>query len=207
MGAIASAVGNIFAGNKAAEGAEKAAKAVDKRYHEIKGMGKPYMDAGKDALDLYRTSVGLNGADKQSQYFANFQNDPGWQASMDHATRGLENSNAIRGRGYGGNVIAGLGDYLQKNMLDAYKTRQSQIGGLVDVGTGTLGTIAGAGTAAAGQQGQHLANAGYYKGAGIANAFNALEVGQGNASQAAAYGQGSGGGGLASAGNFLSFLG
>lgn len=207
MGAIASAFGNVFAGNKAAEGQEKAARKVEQRYQEIKGMGKPYMQAGTDALDLYRTSVGLNGADKQTDYFNNFQNDPGWQASLNHATRGLENSNAIRGRGYGGNVIAGLGDYLQKNMLDAYKTRQSQIGGLVDVGTGTLGTIANAGTQAAGTQAGHLANAGYYKGAGIANAFNALEVGQGNASQAAAYGQGSGGGGLASAGNFLSMFG
>jgi hypothetical protein len=207
MGAIASAVGNLFAGNTAAKGQEKAAKTVDKRYQEIKGMGQPYMQAGTDALDLYRTSVGLNGADKQSQFYNDFQTDPGWQASQDYAMRGLENSNAIRGRGYGGNLIGGLGDYLQKNMLDAYKTRQSQLGGLVDVGQGTLGTIANAGTQAAGAQAGHLANAGYYKGAGIANAFNALNTGQGNASQAAAYGQGSGGGGLASAGNFLSMFG
>ncbi len=204
MGAIASAAANLFAGNTAAKAQKQAAAAVDKRYQEIKGMGQPYMDAGTDALDTYRTSVGLNGADKQKEYFSNFQNDPGFQASQDYAQRGLENSNAIKGRGYGGNIIAGLGDYLQKNLLGAYQTRQSQLGGLVDTGRNTLGTIAGAGTNAANQQGQFLANAGYYQGAGIANAANALNVGGSNASQAGAYNQGSGGGGgLASAGNFL----
>lgn len=206
MGAIVSAAGNIIAGNQAASAQKKAAKAVEKRYQEIKGMGQPYMDAGTDALDTYRTSVGLNGAQRQTDYYNNFQTDPGFMASQNYAQRGLENSNAIRGRGYGGNVIAGLGDYLQKNMQGAYQTRQSQLGGLVDTGRSTLGTIAGAGTSAANTSGQMLANAGYYQGAGTANAFNALNQGGSNASQASAYGQGAGGGGLSSAGNYLSFL-
>lgn len=206
IGGIISGVGNIIAGNMAAKGQKAAARAADKRYQEIKGMGQPYLDVGTDALDLYRTSVGLNGADAQRDYFSNFQNDPGWQASTDYATRGLENLNAIKGRGYGGNAIAGLGDYLQKNMLDAYKTRQSQIGGLVDKGSSVLGTIATAGTSAAQTQAQGLANAGYYQGAGLANAGNAIMQGFNGGQQQGAYQQGASGGGLASAGNFLSSL-
>lgn len=207
IGGIISGVGNIIAGNKAAKAAKQAARLQQQRYEEIKGMGQPYLDAGADALDLYRTSVGLNGAQAQTDYFNNFQNDPGFKAAEDYATRGIENSNAIRGRGYGGNVIAGLGDYLQKNMLGAYQTRQSQLGGLVDTGRGTLGTIASAGTTAAQNQGTALQNAGYYQGAGLANAGNAIMQDYGNYQQASGYGAGASGGGLSSAGNFLGYLG
>lgn len=207
IGGIISGVGNIIAGNKAAKAAKQAARLQQQRYEEIKGMGQPYLDAGTDALDLYRTSVGLNGAQAQTDYFNNFQNDPGFKAAENYATRGIENSNAIRGRGYGGNVIAGLGDYLQKNMLGAYQTRQSQLGGLVDTGRGTLGTIASAGTTAAQNQGTALQNAGYYQGAGLANAGNAIMQDYGNYQQASGYGAGASGGGLSSAGNFLGYLG
>lgn len=207
IGGIISGVGNIIAGNQAAKAAKKAAQLQQARYQEIKDMGQPYMDAGTDALDMYRTSVGLNGAQAQTDYFNNFQNDPGFKAAQDYATRGIENSNALRGRGYGGNVIAGLGDYLQKNMLGAYQTRQSQLGGLVDTGRGTLGTIASAGTTAAQNQGQALQNAGYYQGAGLANAGNAFMQDYGNYQKMSGYGAGSSGGGLSSAGNFLGYLG
>jgi|ERR1700752_2924494 len=207
MGAVVSAVGNIIAGNTAAKAQKQAARQVEARYQEIKGMGQPYLDAGSDALDMYRASVGLNGIDAQKAFYQDFQTDPGFKASEDYSTRAILNSNALGGRGYGGNVVAGLGDYLQKNMLGAYQTRQSQLGGLVDTGRGTLGTIAGAGTSAANTSGQMLANAGYYQGAGIANAFNSLNQGNQNASQMAGYKSGASGGGLSSAGNFLSLFG
>lgn len=207
IGGIVSGIGNIVAGNKAAKAAKQAARLQQQRYEEIRGMGQPYLDAGSDALDMYRASVGLNGIDAQKAFYQGFQTDPGFQASQDYATRGLENSNAIRGRGYGGNVIAGLGDYLQKNMLGAYQTRQSQLGGLVDTGRGTLGTIASAGMTGAANQGQALQNAGYYQGAGLANAGNAFMQDYGNYQQASGYGAGASGGGLSSAGNFLGYLG
>lgn len=201
MGAIASiaasgigAVGNVIAGNQAAKAQKQAAALADKRYKEARTGLTPYMEAGTDALDTYRNSIGLNGADAQKQYYDNFQTDPGWQASQDYATRGLENSNAIQGRGYGGNVIAGLGDYLQKNMLDAYKTRQSQIGGLTDMGLNATTSLGNLGQGNAATQGQFLANAGYYQGAGTANAGNAINKGLSNYGQQQAYQSGSGGG-------------
>lgn len=195
IGSVIGAVGNVVAGNKAAKAQKAAAKLQQQQFEETKELLSPYTNAGEDALDYYKTSIGLNGYDAQRDWFQNFQTDPGWEASQNHAVRGLENTNAIRGRGYGGNVIAGLGDYLQKNMLDAYRTRQSQIGGLVDTGRGAAQSLAGYGQQSAQAQGGFLANAGYYQGAGLANAGNAITQGLQNSEQTAAYMLGGGLGG------------
>lgn len=204
IGGAIGAVGSIVGGNQAAKAQKQAARLQAQQFQQTKQLLSPYTTAGEGALDAYETSVGLNGLDQQREFFNNFQTDPGWEASLNYATRGLENMNAISGRGYGGNVIAGLGDYLQKNMLDAYKTRQSQLGGLVDTGRGAAQSLAGFGQQSAAAQGQMLANAGYYQGAGIANAGNAIMKGLGNAGQISAYGQGAGLSGAG--GNFLGNL-
>jgi hypothetical protein len=207
VGGAIGAVTNIIAGNKAADAQKDAARVNRKQFAETKELLSPYTNVGPEALDMYKTGVGLNGAARQTEYFNNFQNDPGFKAAEAHATRGIENSNALRGRGYGGNVIAGLGDYLQKNMLGAYQQRQSQLGGLVDTGRQAAQSLGGLGAQSAATQGQHLANAGYYQGAGIAGAGQSFLNAMGGQQQAGAYGQGASGGGLSSAGNFLSMFG
>lgn len=212
MGAIAAAgigaIGNIVAGNQAAKAQKKAAQLQAQQFAETKASLQPYMTAGNNAMDVYGNAIGLNGADKQSQFYQNFQTDPGFKASQDYAQRGLENSNAIAGRGYGGNVIAGLGDYLQKNMLGAYQSRLSQIGGVVDTGRSAATSLGGFGQASAAGQATNLANAGYYQGAGLANAGNSMMQGQSNYAQQSAYNQAFGGnqGGLGSVGNYLGNL-
>lgn len=201
IGGAIGAIGNVIAGDKAADAQQAAARTNAKQFAETKKLLSPYTNVGPEALNVYKTSVGLNGAAEQQKYFDEFQNDPGFKSAEAYATRGIENSNALRGRGYGGNVIAGLGDYLQKNMLDAYRTRQSQIGGLVDTGRQAAQSVAGMGQQSAQQQGQHLANAGYYQGAGIAGAGQSVIDSIGNYQKANAYAQGAGG--LSSAGNYL----
>jgi len=206
VGGVIGAVGNIIGGNMAADAQKDAARVNKKQFEETKKLLSPYTNVGPEALDTYKTSVGLNGLDKQREFYDNFQTDPGFKAAEDYAVRGLENSNALRGRGYGGNVLAGVGDYLQKNMLDAYRTRQSQIGGLVDTGRQAAQSVAGFGQQSAQTQGQHLANAGYYQGAGLANAGQSIMDAGAYGQQKGAYGAGASGGGLASAGNFLGNL-
>lgn len=191
--AVIGAGSSIFGANKAASAQKKAAKLQAKQYEETKQLLSPYTGAGEKALGMYGDSVGLNGLDKQQAFFQNFEHDPGWQESLNFGTRGLENLNSIRGRGYGGNLIAGLGDYLQKNKLDAFRTRQSQIGGLVDTGRGAAQSLAGFGQQSATAQGANLANAGYYQGAGIMNAGNAITSGLNNYGQFKSFQSGLGG--------------
>lgn len=205
MGAIAGAaigaIGNVVAGNQAAKAQKKAAAVQAKQFAETKQLLSPYTNAGAGAMDVYGNAIGLNGADKQAAFYQNFQNDPGFKSAQGYAQRGIENSNSIRGRGYGGNVIAGLGDYLQKNMLGAYQSRLSQIGGVVDTGRNAATSLGGLGQQSAAGQASSLANAGYYQGAGLANAGNAMMQGQQNYAQQQAYNQGSG-----SSSNFLGGL-
>lgn len=207
IGGAIGAVTNVIAGNKAADAQKQSAKLQAQRYKETKELLSPYTGVGSRALKTYETGVGLNGIEAQRQYFNDFQTDPGFKAAEDYAVRSIENSNALRGRGYGGNLIAGLGDYLQKNMLGAYQTRQSQLGGLVDTGRQSAQSLAGFGQQSAQAQGQNLANAGYYQGAGIAGAGQSFLNAFGGQQQQAGYNQGASGGGLASAGNFLSMFG
>lgn len=204
IGGIISGVGNIVAGNQAAKAAKKAAALQAQQYQETKQSLQPYMTAGNNAINTYGTMVGLNGIDAQKEYFNNFQNDPGFKASEDYATRGINNLNAINGRQpMGGNVIAGLGDYLQKNMLNAYQSRASQIGGLVDTGRSAATSLGGIGQQSAATQGQLLSNAGYYQGAGIANAGNAINQGLYNQQAMNTYRQSAG---LPGASNFLGLV-
>lgn len=207
MAAIAAAgigaVGNIIAGNQAAKAQKKAAQLQAQQYAQTKESLSPYMNAGSAAMDQYGNAIGLNGADKQSAFYQNFQTDPGFKASQDYAQRGIENSNAIGGRGYGGNVIAGLGDYLQKNMLGAYNSRISQIGGVVDTGKSAALGLGGIGQQSATAQGTNLANAGYYQGAGLANAGNNIMQGYNNYNQQNGYNAGNPGNGLNNANNYI----
>ena len=191
--AIIGAGSSIAGANKAAKGQKAAAKLQQRQYEESKAAFAPYTGAGEKALGLYGDSVGLNGLDKQQAFFQNFEHDPGWQESLNFGTRALENLNSIKGRGYGGNLVAGLGDYLQKNKLDAFKTRQSQLGGLVDTGRSSVTALAGIGQQSAAAQGANLANAGYYQGAGIMNAGNAITSGLNNYGQLNAFRSGLGG--------------
>ncbi len=204
IGGIIGAAGSIIGGNQAAKAQKQAARVQQKQFQETKASLQPYMGVGEKALGLYGNSVGLNGLDAQKDFFNNFESDPGWQASQDYATRGIENLNAMRGKGtMSGNLIAGLGDYLQKNKLDAFKTRQSQIGGLVDTGKSAATALGGIGQASAAGQASSLANAGYYQGAGFQNATNSLNSGIQNAQMMDFYKTALNGGGLSSAGNFF----
>lgn len=212
MGAVASVltagtmVGNVLAGNKAAKAQKQAAALADKRYGEAQENIEPYLDAGSSALDMYKASLGLNGLDAQKAFYEGFQNDPGFQSAMDYGVRGLENANAISGRyGGSGNIRAGVADYLGKNQWDAYKTRQSQLGGLADVGFNASTALGNLGAGNAATQGSFLANAGYYQGAGLANAGNALTKSIGNQQQQQAYGNGLSGA-TSGGGNFLGNL-
>jgi hypothetical protein len=202
LGSVVGAAASIFGANQAADAQKKSAKLQAKQFAETKELIKPYTDAGAGAVDAYKSGIGLNGVDKQTEFYNNFQNDPGFEAATNYATRGIENLNSIKGRGLGGNLIAGASDYLQKNMLDAYRTRLSQIGGLVDTGRSAASTLGTLGQQSAAAQGANLANAGYYQGAGLINAANGINQGLYNNQMMSAYSGGSAGG-LSSFGNFF----
>jgi hypothetical protein len=173
---------SMYGASKAAEGQEKAARVNAKQYQETKAMLSPYTKAGENALGTYNTALGLSGKEAQQQFYDDFQHDPGWEAANKAGADTVDDRYRLSGSS-GGNMRAALYDYGQRNLLSAYQTRLSQLGGLVDTGRGAASALAGYGQQSAQAQGTALANAGMIQGQGITGAGQALAGGLGNLGQ------------------------
>ena len=91
------------------------------------GVLSPYNTGGgqqtNEADLLYRTAVGLNGLGKQSGYFDNFQNDPGFQAEVDYGLDQVQGSKAASGSLYSGRTLGALADRAQIHQRGAFQDR------------------------------------------------------------------------------------
>lgn len=179
----------IYGANKAADAAKQAAKLQAKQYAESKALLAPYRGAGENALGTYSTALGLSGRDAQKKFYDEFQADPGWEAANEFGAKTVDDRYRLSGQG-GGNVRAALYDYGQKNLLSAYTTRLSQLGGLVDTGRAAASATAGMGQQSATVQGNLLSQAGLLQGQGITGAGNALTGGINNLANYNMYNQG-----------------
>jgi len=179
----------MYGASKAAKGAKAAANVQAKQYAETKAMLSPYTSAGESALGKYNTAVGLNGREQQQQFYDEFEHDPGWEAANKAGADTVDDRYRLSGSS-GGNVRAALYDYGQRNMLSAYNTRLSQLGGLVDTGRSAASSLAGYGQQSAQAQGNLLSNAGMLQGQGITGAGNAIAGGLGNLANYNMYQQG-----------------
>jgi hypothetical protein len=190
IGAAAIGAGSqIYGANQAAKGAKKAANLRQRQFEESKTMLAPYREAGEGALSSYSNAVGLNGREAQQKFSDDFQTDPGWEAANEFGAKTVDDRYRLSGQG-GGNVRAALYDYGQKNLLSAYTTRLSQLGGLVDTGRSAATGTAQMGQQSATAQGNLLSQAGTLQGQGITGAGNALAGGLSNLANYNMYNQG-----------------
>jgi len=173
---------SIYGANKAAKGAKQAAKIQAQQYQETKDLLSPYTSAGSSALGKYNTAIGLNGREQQQQFYDEFEHDPGWEAANQAGADTVDDRYRLSGSS-GGNMRAALYDYGQRNLLSAYQTRLSQLGGLVDTGRSAASALAGYGQQSAQAQGNLLSNAGLLQGQGITGAGQALAGGLSNLGQ------------------------
>lgn len=205
IGAAAIGAGSqIYAGNQAAKASKKAAAVQAQQYEETKSLLSPYTSAGESALGKYNAGVGLGGKEAQQAFYDDFEHDPGWLAAQEAGLDAVNDRYRLSGQG-GGNVRAALYDYGQRNMLSAYQTRLSQLGGLVDTGRSAASSLAGFGQQSAANQGSLLANAGMLQAQGITGAGNALAGGLGGLAQYNMFQQGmnAGRGGYTPAGVYV----
>lgn len=190
IGAAAIGAGSqIYGANKAASAAKKAANLQARQFEESKTMLAPYREAGEGALSKYSTAVGLSGREDQQKFYDEFEHDPGWEAANEFGAKTVDDRYRLSGQG-GGNVRAALYDYGQKNLLSAYTTRLSQLGGLVDTGRAAATGTAQMGQQSAQAQGGLLSQAGLLQGQGITGAGNAGAGGLSNLANYNMYNQG-----------------
>jgi hypothetical protein len=170
LGAGASALGN-YLGAQAASGAAKQAAALQQqRFNQAVTYEKPFIAGGQNALNSYNDAIGVSGRQAQQAYYQGFQNDPGFQASVDYGLGQVEASNAARGLTLSGNNLADISGYAQRALLGEYHTRLDDLFREGQLGAGSANALTAAATSSAANQGSFGLIGGQYQGAGLANA-------------------------------------
>ena len=170
IGTGASALGNYFGAQTAANAAKQSAQLQQQRFNQAVGFQQPFLHGGQNALNQYNNAIGVNGSGAQQAYYNNFQNDPGFQSSVDYGLRQVQASNAARGLSLSGNTLAALQDYAQKNLSQEYHTRLSDLFQESQLGANSANALTSASTASAANQGNFNLVSGQYRGAGLSNA-------------------------------------
>ena len=119
----------------------------------------PYMQAGTRALGTYEGSLGLGGADARTAALNAFQTGPGYQFSVDEATRNAQRAANRTGMTYSGNTIDATTRLGQNLASQEYGTWQNRLQGLAGQGlqaTTGQGNVLGNLAQLYGQQGQFV---------------------------------------------------
>jgi len=120
LGGAASALGNYFGAQTAASAAQQSAALQQQRFNQAVGYEQPFMQSGQNALNLYNNATGVNGAAAQQAYYNNFQNDPGFQASVNYGLQQIQAQNAAQRMGLSGDTLAALQSYSQNALSQQY---------------------------------------------------------------------------------------
>jgi hypothetical protein len=152
-------------------GAEQARSELGQYYDQAQGFLNPYLQGGGQANNLLAAYLGAAGPEAQQQAFANFQNDPGYQAQFNAGVNALDRSATARGGLYSGAAMKGLQEYGQQFQRQAFNDRINQLQGFS--GQGLQAGSAAAGLAA--NQGNTLGSLSF--GLGQQKASNAINKG------------------------------
>jgi hypothetical protein len=179
IGGAASALGNYFGAQTLANAAQQSAALQQQRFNQAIGFQQPYMQAGQNALNVYNNATGVNGAAAEQAYYNNFQNDPGFQASVNYGLQQLQAQGAAQGMGLSGNTLAALQNYSQQALSQEYQTRLQDIFQSAQLGANAANSLTSASTASGAQQGNFNLAAGQGQagaisgvGSGISGAAN-----------------------------------
>jgi hypothetical protein len=167
VGGAASALGNYFGAQASANAAQQAAALQQQRFNQAVGYEQPFMQAGQNSLNLYNNATGANGTAAQQAYYNNFQNDPGFQSSVNYGLQQIQAQSAAQGMGLSGNTLAALQNYSQQALSQAYQMRLGDLFQSAQLGANSANALASASTSSASAQGNANIAAGQYQGAGI----------------------------------------
>jgi hypothetical protein len=147
-------------------------------YDQTRADNQPWRDAGVKALG------DLSNPDFQKDFtMADFQADPGYQFRMAEGAKALERSAAARGSLMGGGFAKAISRYGQDVASQEYGNAYNRFNADRDRRFNRLGTLAGIGQTAQGQNaqaGQNYANNVSQTQIGMGNAIASAQMGQAN---------------------------
>lgn len=160
------------------QGAQQQRAALGQGFEDARGIYGDYLNRGLGYLDsgiqggqgankLLYDALGINGADAQRGFYSGFQQDPGFQATLDAGLRGVQGSAAARGNLLSGAAMKGLYDFGQRAQQGAFQDRLNRLSGVGQAGNQMSMAAAGMNT----QAGQDLSNLRYGYGQQLGNSY------------------------------------
>lgn len=160
------------------EGAQRQRAALGQGFDDARGIYGDYLNRGLGYLDegiqggqganrLLRAALGIDGPDAQREFYSNFQQDPGFQATLDAGLKGVQGSAAARGNLLSGAAMKGLYDFGQRAQQGAFSDRLNRLTGVGQTGNQMSMAAAGMNT----QAGQDLSNLRYGYGQQLGNSY------------------------------------
>lgn len=220
-GAVVGGVGQVVAGNKAANAQRDAANsAAGVQYAALQQMQEnqsPYMQFGQNQLNAYQALLDSGQLTPQFSFnptMSQLEQTPGYQFALQQGLKGAQNNAAARGLGYSGAQIKGAENFATglasqtyqqqyqnalQNFNTNYQVGQNFANRLVagaQLGQNAAAGVGSAGIQTAGGVSNALMGAGNAQAAGYVNAGNALGGALGNATQGYFLNQALGGGGM-----------
>lgn len=145
-----------FLGNKSAEKKAAAAAAaaqartdaemarargdVNTGFDRATGAVDPWVKSGTSADALHSNALGINGREAQQGFFADFETDPGFQATLDAGRRQIEHANILKGTEVSGGAMKELHQFGQREMQGQFKDRLDRLAGVSTRGLSAAGT-------------------------------------------------------------------
>jgi hypothetical protein len=180
VGGAASALGNYFGAQATANAASQSAALQQQRFNQAVGYEQPFLQSGQNALNLYNNATGANGSAAQQAYYNNFQNDPGFQSSVNYGLQQIQAQNAAQGMGLSGNTLAALQSYSQNALSQQYQTRLDDLFRTAQLGANSANALTTASTSSAAAQGNFNLASGQAQGSGISGVGSGLSSASNN---------------------------
>ncbi|MFZ1109478.1 MAG: hypothetical protein WAN43_14195 [Rhodomicrobium sp.] len=174
LGGAASALGTYFGAQTTANAASQSAALQQQSFNQAASLQQPFIQSGQNALNQYNNAIGANGATPEQSYYANFQNDPGFQSSVNYGLQQLQASNAAQGMELSGNTLAALQNYSQQALSQEYQTRLQDLLQGAQLGASSANSLTSAATSTGATQGNYNLLSGQSLGTGLTNTVNAL---------------------------------
>lgn len=162
------ALGGALISNKGAKDAAKTTSAAADRSSEIVRQNyldsakrlDPYSEGVAGAMDLQRTIAGVNGTEKQQEFYDNFQFSPYADFQRKEAMKVIGQNAMATGTLKSGSRLKSISDYINGLTSQEVNNRFNQAGAIVGTGLAADSAIAGVSQNAAVTQADIINNAG-----------------------------------------------
>ncbi|WP_343518091.1 hypothetical protein [Sphingomonas sp.] len=143
-----SLLSGLFGGKSAKKAAQQRAQAIQqaiaeqrRQYDQSRSDFMPFLNAGTGALGQVQGLLGLNGGDIQQQLIDSLKGSPSFTSRFNTGADTILQNAAATGGLRGGNTQSSLANFGSSLLSDVIQQQLGNLGGLVNIGSGTAGDL------------------------------------------------------------------